>query len=301
MDYTGQGGCQGSFGEILQGVLPGNKKFLVNLKIKNASHVRLHLQPSDYSNEKEAIFADSYRRYSKSYKVLRNILADIGRHDDCLLEIDSDIPVGKGCSSSTADMVASIQALAAALSLALKPEYIGRMLTEIEPNDGLHYPGTSAYCHASGELIARFDYVPPLHILGIDFGGVIDTVEFNRTPINWTEAELEHYAGLLEAAKKSLSQADVTGLCEIATESALLWQKVNPKRQLGDVMQFMRDTGGLGIANTHSGTYLGILYQEDREDLPAILRRAASAIPGCDMQLFETVSCAAASIKVIHP
>lgn len=291
MDLIGKGVCSGSFGEILQGVLPDNRKFLVNLKIKNASHVSIHLQSSSYSNEKEAIFAESYRKYSKSHKVLRNILVDIGRHDDCLLHVDSNVPVGKGCSSSTADMVASIQALAEALSLALKSEYISRMLTEIEPNDGLHYPGTSAYCHTSGELIASIDYVPPLRILGIDFGGVIDTVEFNRTAFDWTNAEKEYYAYLLESAKDALNRADVAGLCEIATESTQLWQKFNPKQRIDEVMKFMRDTGGLGVVNTHSGSYLGILYQEERADLAEISKRAASAIPDCDIQLFETTSC----------
>lgn len=297
MELTGQGFCHGSFGEILQGVLPGNKKFLINLKIKSASHARVHLTPSAYSNEKEAQFAESYRSYSKSYKVVRNILADIGRHDDCYLEIDSDIPVGKGCSSSTADMIASIQALASALSLALKPGYIGRMLTEIEPNDGLHFPGTSAYHHTTGELIARFDYVPPLRILGIDFGGTIDTVEFNQRPLSCSDTDMEKYAKLLEEVQQSLRDEDVEGVCRIATESTLLWQKFNPRPQLDSVMQFMRDTGGLGIANTHSGTYFGILYRDGKEDLAEVMSRAESVLPGRAMRLFETVSCATTPVR----
>lgn len=291
MELTGQGVCHGSFGEILQGVLPGSKKFLVNLKIKNVSRARVHLTPSAYSNEKEAQFAESYRSYSKSYKVVRNILGDIGRHDDCYLEMESDIPVGKGCSSSTADMVASIQALASSLSLALKPDYVSRMLTEIEPNDGLHYPGTLAYHHTTGELIARFAYVPPLHILGIDFGGMIDTVEFNHTPFTWTEAEMEHYAVLLEAAQKSLREEDAGSLCRIATESTLLWQKVLPKPELSDVLALMDETGALGVVNTHSGTYLGLLYGEGRDDLDTVTSLVRRRLPGKDVRLFETVSC----------
>ena len=301
MEFTGQGICNGSFGEILQGVLPGNRKFLVNLKVRDASRVRMHLTPSAYSNEKEAQFAESYRRFSKSYKVVRNILVDIGRHDDCYLEIESEIPVGKGCSSSTADMVASIGALTSSLSLALKPDYIGRMLTEIEPNDGLHHPGTAAYHHTTGELIARFDYVPPLRIVGIDLGGTIDTVEFNRAPFSWTEGEMERYAALLETARQALAEEDVESLCQIATESTMLWQKVNPKRQLGSVIKFARETGGLGIANTHSGTYLGILFRDGSADLHEILRRAESALPGCAVRLFETVGCHRAPGKTDRP
>jgi L-threonine kinase len=250
--------------------------------------------PSAYSTEKEAQFATSYRAYSKSYKVVRNILADVGRHDDCFLEIESNIPVGKGCSSSTADMIASIQALASAVSLAFRPEYIGRMLTEIEPNDGLHYAGTAAYHHTTGELIERFHYVPPLRILGIDFGGTIDTVEFNRVPFEWTDAEMTHYEALLETALQALRQEDAEALCRIATESTVLWQKVNPKPGLDLVLQFMRDSGGVGVANTHSGTYLGILYRDGIADPDTILHQAEAAIPAAAMQWFETVSLVSA-------
>lgn len=300
MELTGEGSCNGSFGEILQGVLPGNRKFLINLKIRCASRVRIHVLPSAYSNEKEAQFAESYRRYSKSYKAARNILSDIGRHDDCFLNIDSDIPVGKGLSSSTADMVASIQALASSLSLALKPDYIARMMTEIEPNDGLHHPGTSAYHHTTGELIARYDYVPPLDILGIDMGGTIDTVEFNRKPLTWGEAEMERYAGLLESAKQALADRDIDALCRIATESTQAWQKVNPKRQLESALKFMRDTGGLGIANTHSGTYLGVLYRHGSADMRELLRRAEPIFNGCVARLFETEGCTVASPRPVR-
>jgi len=291
VELIGVGDCYGSFGELLQGVLPGNKKFLVNLQIKNSARAKVHLMPSAYSIEKEALFAESYRAYSKSYKVARNILVDIGRHDDCFLEIDSDIPVGKGCSSSTADMIASIRALASAFSLALKPDYISRMLTEIEPNDGLHYKGSVVYHHTTGELIARYNYVPPLKILGIDFGGTIDTVEFNNTPINWSDAEIEHYEVLLNATQKAFIEEDIDRLCEIATESTFLWDKLNPKHHLQDVMQFMRDTGGLGIVNTHSGTYLGVLYRDEIIDIDEIQSQIPSSIAAIDLNWFETVSC----------
>jgi L-threonine kinase len=295
MELTGRGFCHGSFGELLQGVLPGNKKFLINLKTCRASRVRVHITSNAYSTAKEAQFADSYRRYAKSYKVVRNILVDIGRHDDCYLEIDSDIPVGKGCSSSTADMVASVDGLAAALSLALKPQYVGRMLTEIEPNDGLHHPGTSAYHHTSGELIARFDFVPAWEILGVDFGGTVDTVEFNRREFAWSDAETRQYAELLERALTALSAGDAPALCEIATASTMLWQRINPKPRLDGVLQLMRDTGGLGVANTHSGTYVGILYERNAADLDDLACHVRAAMTGCDVQRFSTVSCAASA------
>lgn len=291
MLLTGQGSCPGSFGEILQGVLEGNRKFLINLKIKNSSHVRLTLSPSLYSSEKEAEFANSYRAFAKSYKVIRNILGDVGRHEDYLLDVRSDIPIGKGCASSTADMVASIQALSSALSLALKPDYISRMITEIEPNDGIHFPGTAIYHHTSGELIGQYDYIPAWKILAVDFGGTVDTVKFNLQPIVLPPERTSWYETLLQDAKACLHAKDSTGLASIATRSAELWQAVNPKPGFDAATRFAREQGGIGLLNTHSGTYLGILYEDGVLSSDRLLQSAQSAFPGCGVRWFETVTC----------
>jgi len=291
VERMGKGSCPGSFGELLQGVLSERGKFLVNFKIKNISHVTLTLSSPRYSEEKEALFAESYRRYPKSYKVIRNICIDLGNHSDCFLKIDSDIPVGKGLSSSTADMVASIQALASTLSVVMKPDYIGRMLTEIEPNDGLQHEGTGIYHHTTGKLIEQFPYIPPLRILGIDLGGVVDTVKFNQRALTWTDAQVKRYEGLLHEMRTALAGRDLASICRIATESAKLWQQVNPKPELDDVLALMSETGALGVVNTHSGTYLGLLYGEDRDDLNSLLSTVARRFPGKEVRWFGSVSC----------
>ncbi len=105
---------------------------------------------------------------------------------------------------------------------------------------------------------------------------------------------------LLEEAKRALSEKNVNSLCKIATESTLLWQKVNPKSQLDIVIKFMSETSGLGVVNTHSGTYLGVLYRDGTTGLTEVLRRAEAALPGCAIQLFETVSCVTNSLEMDH-
>ena len=295
MEISGKGICYASFGEILQGVLSGGRKFLVTLRICDASRVTLWLSRPQYSAAKELRFAQSYCKYPKSYKMLRNIMSDLGSHDDCFIEIDSDIPVGKGLSSSTADMVASIRSLSEAMSIALKPDYVSRMMTEIEPNDGLHYDGTIVYHHTMGELVTQFDYVPPLQILGIDFGDSLDTVEFNQRDVHFSEAEMQHYQQLADNLQEALEQQDVPRICEIATESTLKWQKVNEKRELERVTSLVHETGAMGIANAHSGTYLGILYDKNRHDQGAIMDRVGRAFPHYSMRWFMTTSCGTAN------
>ena len=287
----GHGSCFASFGELVQGVLPGGRKFLVNLKIKNRSRVRVRITDCVYSQEKEALFSDSYRRFSKSYKVLRNIMVDIGDHRDLLLDVESNIPVGKGLSSSTADMVASIMALQSALSITLKRESIGRMITEIDPNDGLHYDHACAYHHTTGQLIYQFAFVPPLNIVGVDLGGSLDTVDFNSRPPTWDDADMAAYAELLKRVRLAFEAHDVPGLCALATQSTVRWQKHLPRPELDRALALAGETGALGVINTHSGTFLGLAYGAERKDIPTLLAAAERRFPECSVQLFQTTSC----------
>ncbi|MBV8659858.1 MAG: hypothetical protein JO142_18725 [Burkholderiales bacterium] len=293
MERVETGECSGSFGELLQGVLPDGEKFLINLKLKNRSVASVTLTTASYDAAKEAEFARSYATFPKTHKVLRNIMVDLGRHDDLLLHIDSTIPVGKGLSSSTADMVASIEALEKALSVSFKRPYISRMLTEIEPNDGLHYEGTSAYHHAKGKLIESWSWVPNWRILGLDFGGVIDTVEFNRRNVVFPPELRQEYAGLLATAVQAFAAEDRPALAKVATRSAELWQSINPKASLPGVLQFAQDSAAEGVVNAHSGTYLGLLYSDETHDWDALLERAARAFPEATARWYDTATSGA--------
>jgi len=289
MDREGTGQCCGSFGELLQGVLPNGHKFLVNCRIRNRSTIRLRLTEPYYAPEKEAMIARTHERFPKTYKALRNLLADLGRRDDCLFELESDIPIGKGLSSSTADMVAGIRALTEALAVKFKGDYIGRVISEIEPNDGLHFDNTSAYLHAEGRLIANFDWVPPFRILGLDEGGTCDTVAFNLRRIALTSRQQSHYQVMLDTLSAALEARDLRTVASIATESATLWQAVYPKVDFGRVCDVAQSLGALGVLNTHSGTFLGILFPDGADlDVDAVTAEVKATLPGRAIAWFET-------------
>lgn len=289
MEQVGVGFCAASFGELLQGVLPGQRKFLVNLRIRRGSQVRVELTSPLYSAEKEAQIAVSYQSYPKSYKLLRNVLSDLGSHNDCLIEVASDVPVGKGLSSSTADMVAAIRGLAQAASVAFREDYIGRVITEIEPNDGLQYQGTSAYHHTTGQLIERLDWVPPFRILGVDFGGIVDTVSFNQQKYEFSSAQMARYQDLLQEMLDALRSQDNCAVAAIASESTRMWQAFRPRNEMEAMFELQASTGGLGVVNAHSGTFLGLLYDPSRNDWEDIRERVSQTFPDKGNDWFDTL------------
>lgn len=284
---VGHGACNGSFGEILQGMLPSGHKFLVNLPITLESRATLTLTGPAYDREKEERFADAYRRWPKAHKAILLLMGRRGFYGhDFALTFPQELPRSKGLSSSTADMVAALRAYGRATSNVSFVD-IDETLQCIEPNDGVHYPGTAIYCHEEAALLNRYDYVPPWRILGIDEGGTVDTVEFNRRPRVWPESQCAQWETLLKRAQALLADGDSTGLARLATQSTEIWQEAHPKGHYRAVMEFAEQTGALGVVNTHSGTYLGVIYPADHE-MGGELELARRVMPECETRVFET-------------
>src|SRR5688572_14508533 len=96
---SASGSCCASFGELLQGELPDRRRFLVTLPIELHAHV--HFSVPSHLRELRVV-PDS------SWKALRLVEALLTRHALPLLgelRLESEIPRGKGLSSSTADLV----------------------------------------------------------------------------------------------------------------------------------------------------------------------------------------------------
>lgn len=278
----GEGQCNGGFGELIQGMLPGDRPFLVNLPLASISVARVRIGGGSSG------IPDDCR---KSAAVVRSALAAVGKDSDFSLEISSQLPIGKGLSSSTADMIAAVRAVEDALDQRFEPDQIGRMLTDIEPNDGLHFSGTSAYLHTAGVLIERTDWIPPFAILGIDTGGEVDTLQFNANRRVWTDEQLERFKVRLDELLDALRRRDLQAIGAVATVSTRAWQAVYPKGHFDEITALAEETGAVGIVNAHSGTYLGLLYMSEGE-AAAAEQRAQAFVPNLETRRFRTLGLA---------
>lgn len=269
---VGSAAAPGSFGELLQGELPGGTGFLVTLPIERGSRARFRLDP-----------ADSHVRVrpphkAKSSQLARAMLTRYGVAAGGLLVIDSDLPEGKGLASSTADLVASARAVARAIGVALHVTVIESLLRQIEPSDGVMYDDVVAFHHRDVRLGARLGHLSPLTIVGIDEGGEVRTVDFNRLPMAYSAAEQRTYAQLLSALSAAVRRIDVETIGAVATRSAELNQRACPKRTLDEMSAICAETGALGVVAAHSGTVLGILLDDDR---PGHDRRLERVLVAC--------------------
>ena len=288
---TGYGRCCGSFGELLQGVLPGDEKFLVHLKIQDYSEAEIEFTERCGKSEFDLPEGEFPVNLIKSYSLIHNIL-HVNRFPCRFnIKIKSSLPDGKGLSSSTADMVASVRALEDALNYKISPESLSEMISRIEPNDGLHFAGSVAYNYIFGKIYYQTDRVPPLVILGLDTGGTVDTVNFNKIQTVFSKKEKQYYAALLVEMKDALENNDISSICSISTESSVLWQKILPKPGFNKFLEIRKDLGSYGLINSHSGSFLGFAFRESSEII-SLSEEIRKIFPEYELRIFYTESCA---------
>jgi L-threonine kinase len=286
----------GTFGELVQGVLPDGSDFLVTFPIARWSTAYFRLGAGGPLRVQPA-----HKR--KSLLLARTMLEAAGCRDGGSLALRTDLPEGKGLASSSADLVATARAVSAALGLPASAPAIEAWLRPIEPTDGVMYPGVVAFDHRQVRLRAFLGRLPPISVVAHDEGGRFDTVEFNRLAKPFNAADRREYSRLLEGAARAIRFCDLDALGEVATRSAVLHDKLRPRPLLPRMRQIAGQVGALGVLCTHSGTLLGLLFAEDRPEFPYQLARArheCGRLPGT-VSVFRSLSFLAEGLHLSEP
>lgn len=269
---NGFGVSFGTFGELLQGALAGNDEdFLVTLPIARWSTARIALVPGSG----ELVVEPATKR--KSSAVAGSMLRRHGISSGGRLTLAGDLPEGKGMSSSSADLVATVRAVADALGVAVTPPEIEALLRGVEPSDGLMYQEMVAFYHRRVELRRLLGPVPALTVVGVDEGGQVDTVSFNSSRPAITASRRREYGVLLDRLTTALAAGDLATVGRIATRSALLNQERCPKAHLDRAVEICREVRALGVAVAHSGTLVGIIVSAGDPDHAAKVAEAKAA------------------------
>ncbi|TYS71053.1 kinase [Sutcliffiella horikoshii] len=260
INQVGKGACFGTFGELLQGVdAKSGFDFLVTLPIDKYSWAEFI---PDLSNQLEVI--PEYKQ--KSILLATRLLKYFNLPLSGKLIIQSNLPMGKGLASSSADLVATARAIQSAYDFELPIKLLQKFLKEIEPTDGVMYSGIVSFYHREVQIKEMFGSIPPLTIVAIDEGGEVNTINYNneKKPINFKD-KLE-YTQLNNKLKIAIQEQDVRAIGKVATRSAIMNQKRLEKRSLNHFLQISEQFNTLGITVAHSGTFIGLmLWQQDKD------------------------------------
>ncbi len=213
-----------------------------------------------------------------------------GRHGGRLV-LDGSLPAGLGMGSSTADVVATVRAVADAYGVAPSPRTVARIAVAAEAaSDPLMFDDRPRlFAHRDGDVLEELgDALPPVLVLGclLQRGRPVDT-PLIRPPAP-SEDEVRAYAALRSQLRRAVAVGDPALLGRVATASA-------ERARAGPELELLRavadDAGAVGVQIAHSGNVAGLLF--DAAAPGAGPERAAAALRGhgiAPTRLFETTT-----------
>lgn len=268
-------------GELFQGTLDG-RPCLVTCPIDRYAYARVEVSPPfprgcGPTRQFWSLPENAPKAAAALFEGLSwfSNVAYVGR-----LRLISRIPRARGYASSTADVGATLFALAEALGDALSPAEAARLAVSVEPSDSTLFSGLSLFDHRDGRLRQPLGPTPPLTVIALDPGGEVDTLAFNA---------LDHSAALRRLAPEhqasfrmlvhGLRRKDWQAVGQAATLSSCLHQAILSHPLLEIALDLARAVGALGVCRAHSGTVLGVLMNPREADIPDVTRFLNQALP----------------------
>ncbi len=268
----------GSCGELVQGT-HGGTPYLVTCPINLYTRVTI---------------TDKHKNVSglgvKSQAALNRTLHYLGKSEfDFGITLSSELPIGKGMASSSADIAAVCFAVAAAYGVELTAPEVSRIAAGIEPTDGVFFENIIRINHMTGECLETMVDFPRLQIAVFDVGGAVDTVTFHqRTDLDELSIKNEQRTDAAMALIRSSTSPEAWA--KAATESSLANQTILPKKGLPELIDSAVKRGALGVNIAHSGTVIGVLFSPEttQEHIDEIVGRLAAQFK--NLQYCETVA-----------
>lgn len=267
----------GVCGELVQGMLHG-VNFLVTCPVDFFARATVTVTEKGTGVESPA-------DCPKSAAALRATLSHLGRDEiGARLELSSPIPRSKGLGSSSADVVATVAATGLALGADLSPQTIACIALSVEPSDGVMFPGIALLDHIKGSVVETLGPPPPMEIVALDFGGTVDTVEFNSVDRsafwNSIQAEVDEAIHLV---KTGIQEQNPWTVGRGASISARASQGIMRKPKLPGVLEFAETVGAVGVNVGHSGTIIGVLLDARERRGKSVFRLARQSFPEAEM------------------
>ncbi|MGN7773589.1 GHMP family kinase ATP-binding protein [Phyllobacterium sp. 22552] len=182
------------------------------------------------------------------------------------LKIKSNISVGYGLGSSTADVIASIRAVANYHNVALTSYEIARIAVEAEQAcDSTMFAGQAVlFAQREGLVIESLHgRLPPIDLISVNVAPdkPIDTLAYR--PARYSTLEIEQFRSLRGFLRSAIRNGSALLLGRVATASAIINQRHLPQKYFIEIKRIAEKNNVLGIQVAHSGTVVGLMFEPD--------------------------------------
>lgn len=239
----------GSIGEIIQGNYKGID-ILMSCPINLFTKVRVF----ECNSVKKGL-------NRKSIMLLENLLKKwnlqeyINKLD---IEIQSNIPKGKGFASSTADLCGTYYSLIKLFNLEFHEEELIRECIKIEPTDSIIFNKMTIFDYKKGIFKDCVGDYLEFYLLVFEGQNTVNTVEFNKK----VSVPLSSIDDIIDDLKDGVRQKDIKKIAEVSTESIIRNQNRLKYDILSEVIRQKDITGGLGVLGAHSGDLMAVIYDD---------------------------------------
>jgi uncharacterized protein involved in propanediol utilization len=197
------------------------------------------------------------------------------------LAMDSNIPIGRGMGSSTADVLASIQAVLDWLGIEAATDDVMYIAVSAETacDSTLFRQQAVLFAHRDGIVLESFRRpLPPIDFISIDTTPfvTVDTLEFE--PARYDPLEIETFRPLRSSLRTAIKNADARMLGRVATASARINERFLPKPRLKEIETIGARFDAIGIQVAHSGTVVGLMFDAKDERASVNIDRATDAL-----------------------
>ena len=245
--------CPASCGEFVQGFLD-KEEYLSSYAIDMFSIATLE-------EKKENIDLGPKKSRQAIEKVFERFSIPLDECKNISLEINSNIPVGKGMASSTADIGSTIRATLSILNKKLSNEEISYIASEIEPTDSILLYKNSIFNPVNGHVKKYLSTLDNGSVIILEPSEILETSRIRSNP-NYLNIKLENKSIINKSfnlLEKGLREKDLKLIGKACTLSSLANENIHKKPYLNEIIEISNKMGAYGVNIAHSGTVIGIL------------------------------------------
>lgn len=180
---------------------------------------------------------------------------------EAVIQLTTNIPLAKGCGSSTTDILATLRAILRYRRITIAEEELARLIVEVEKaSDGSILSRPAIFRHREG-LVERYlpGPLPNVHVIVIDAqpSEIVPTEPMQRA--RYSEEQLGAFDVLIGRLTRAFGLGSPSDFGAVATASARISQHFLPKPHLEEVIALVRQEGGYGVGVAHSGTIVSAM------------------------------------------
>ena len=251
--------CPASCGEFVQGILD-NEEYLSSYAIDMFSIASLE-------EKKEDINLGSKKSRKAIEKLFEKFNIPIEESKNISLDLKSNIPIGKGMASSTADIGATIKATLSILNKKLNDEEISLIASEIEPTDSIILYKNSIFNPVNGRVKKYLSSFDNGRVIILEPKEILETKIIRSNP-NYLNIKLENKSIIKKSfnlLEKGLKNNDLKLIGEACTLSSLANENIHKKPYLNEIIEISESMNAYGVNIAHSGTVIGILIDKNMD------------------------------------